>query len=399
MNTVSAARALDRYSGPREVDHVSGSAPVRFARDPAVSATGRYVAWNGALPGQVAGSFDVFLTDRVSGTTEHLTPGADNGSGAPSVSADGRLVAFDSHATNLVPDDTNGRGDVFVYDRQTRATTRITGAEGGASPALSGDGRYVAFTSGPELRLHDLQTGQTSTLASEGRSPSLSEDGRFVAFEQGSRAVRLDRQTGELLPVPAPDPAQRSLAPTLSADGRVVAFLAVPEVDPMSMAVARPPSHLYVRDLETGATRGVDRDHEDRPLEAVGGFSLSADGHAIAFEADPGFRRLVLQTDLETGKTRVVNARPDGSIDYGENLGPALSADGRTVVLATSCRNLGPQQVRVEGGLEPYRIFAIDSNNTQLGIERAAAELPQEPGTIEVGERTVDIGGIRLPRR
>lgn len=389
MDTITAARALAGSQGVRQVEHVSRDAGVTFARDPAVSGTGRYVAWLGALPGAVAGTFDVFLTDRVGGTTEHLTRGADRGSNSPALSADGRRVAFQSHASNLVPDDTNGVGDVFVYDRDTRALTRVS--DGGAEPALSGDGRFVAYTAGDDLVLRDLESGSTETLARGARAASLSADGRFVAFEQEGRGLRLDRQTGSLVEIPAEG---RCWSPTLSADGRLVAWLSAPEASPW--AETRPPARLFVRDLETGQTRSVDRDHEGRPLETAGEFALSADGRTIAFQADPVNRRLVLQTDLPTGETRVVNARPDGAIDYGESLGPALSADGRTLVLATSCRNLGEQQVRVDSGFEPYRIFALDSGNVRLGLERAVVE---PPGAIQVGEATVEVGGVTLPRR
>src|SRR5581483_8759234 len=84
---------------------------------------------------------------------------------SPAVSADGRYVAFASDATNLVPGDTNNATDVFVYDRQAKTTTRVSVAAGGGqagdasfSPSLSGDGSVVAFVS----RSADLVAGDTA---------------------------------------------------------------------------------------------------------------------------------------------------------------------------------------------------------------------------------------------
>ena len=79
---------------------------------------------------------------------------ADGGSESPAVSADGRFVAFESVASNLVPGDTNGAFDVFVHDRQTGTTTRANVASDGTQansgavrPSISGDGRFVSFDS------------------------------------------------------------------------------------------------------------------------------------------------------------------------------------------------------------------------------------------------------------
>src|SRR5262249_11977054 len=134
----------------------------------------------------------------------------DGPSGYPVVSADGRLVAFVSAATNLVPGDTNATYDVFVYDRETRQTSRASvdssGAQANAqsaSPCFSGDGRHVAFdslasnlfpgdTNGrPDVFVRDLLTGTTNLVSVDSNGvqgntdsflPSLSADGRFVAF-------------------------------------------------------------------------------------------------------------------------------------------------------------------------------------------------------------------------
>jgi archaellum component FlaF (FlaF/FlaG flagellin family) len=111
------------------------------------------------VPGDTNGTWDVFVHDRVTGQTTRVSVASDgtqgNGhSGSPSISADGRYVAFSSSASNLVPGDTNGRGDVFVHDRLTGQTTRVSVASDGTQgngdswwPSISADGRYVAFAS------------------------------------------------------------------------------------------------------------------------------------------------------------------------------------------------------------------------------------------------------------
>ena len=132
--------------------------------DPAISADGRFVAFASSASNLVAGDTnnqeDVFVRDRWTGRTERVSVGrdgsqGDSGSAAPSLSADGRFVAFASFATNLVPNDTNGEQDGFIHDRRTGKTTRVSVATGGAeangfngAPKLSADGRLVAFDSG-----------------------------------------------------------------------------------------------------------------------------------------------------------------------------------------------------------------------------------------------------------
>src|SRR5690554_197008 len=105
-------------------------------------------------------------------------------SASPSLSADGRYVAFSSHATNFVPDDSNRRSDVFVHDRDTGTTTRVSVASDGTegdddsrTPAISADGRYVAFTSSAanlvpddtngatDVFVHDRDTGTTTRVS------------------------------------------------------------------------------------------------------------------------------------------------------------------------------------------------------------------------------------------
>src|SRR5262249_5319963 len=156
-------------------------------------------------------SFSVYVYDRQAAALEHVGP---TDGGVPAISADGRFVAFESDASDLVAGDTNGKGDVFVYDRTLAQMTRVSvatdGTQGdGAStqPAISGDGRYVAFTSSAttlvvgdtngyeDVFVHDRVQGTTirvSLLPDGGqldffnKTPSIDGDGGFVAFESAA---------------------------------------------------------------------------------------------------------------------------------------------------------------------------------------------------------------------
>jgi archaellum component FlaF (FlaF/FlaG flagellin family) len=129
-----------------------------------ISADGRYVAFgsdaSNLVPGDTNSKKDVFVRDTLAGTTERVSIAGDGTQGnsvssRPSISADGRYVAFDSDATNLAPgDDTNGSYDVFVTDRQTDTIERVSVASDGTGadshsmfPVISATGRYVAFHS------------------------------------------------------------------------------------------------------------------------------------------------------------------------------------------------------------------------------------------------------------
>ena len=199
---------------------------------PAISTDGRYVAFASLATNLVANDLnneaDVFVRDRLRpGTTERVSvgPGGAQSDGASGVflarngfaygkvamSPDARFVAFASTATTLVPGDTNGVTDVFVRDRQAGTTTRASVGQGGAEandasfdPAISDDGRYVAFWSSAttlvsgdtngvaDVFVRDMQTG-TTTRASVGQGsaeandasllPYLSGDGRYLVFE------------------------------------------------------------------------------------------------------------------------------------------------------------------------------------------------------------------------
>ncbi len=221
-NNVRDVFVRDRLNGTTELVSVdsSGSQGNSHSIDPSISANGRFVAFTSSATNLVAGGgngFDqVFVRDRDLGTTERAsiaTGGAEGtkNSGNPSISADGQIVAFDSVATNLVGNDTNDCADVFLHDRQSGLTERVSVSSGAAQgdlasnwPSISFDGRVVVFHSAAtnlvvgdtngslDIFVHNHQRGTTerasvATGGSEGildsKAPSLSADGRVVAFE------------------------------------------------------------------------------------------------------------------------------------------------------------------------------------------------------------------------
>ena len=234
------------------------------ARFPAISPGGRYVAFSSfaanLTPGDANGTVDVFLRDLATGRTERVAVGlggavANGFSDFPSISAEGRFVAFTSRAGNLVPGDTNGRNDVFVRDRVAGTTTRVRGTAGAEGAVISADGRFVAYTLDSDVFLRDRQAGTTvkvSVARDGGRAngdsylASLAPGGRHVGFV--SRAANLvpgdtngnidtdggwdafvrDVAAGRTVRVSVAADGAQVVAPTfgvaVSAGGRVAAF-------------------------------------------------------------------------------------------------------------------------------------------------------------------------------
>jgi Tol biopolymer transport system component len=154
---------------------------------PSISADGWCVAFtswaSNLVPGDSNGHADVFVHDRLTGITTRVSIASDGTQGngdstGPSSSADGRFVAFSSWASNLVPGDTNEKGDVFVHDQQRRVTTRVSVASDGmqgndasSMPSISADGRCVAFASTATNLVPDDTNGCYDVFVAEWRGP------------------------------------------------------------------------------------------------------------------------------------------------------------------------------------------------------------------------------------
>jgi Tol biopolymer transport system component len=200
------------------------------SHSPALSASGRFVAFVSDASNLVQddgnGVADIFVRDTASGTTRRVSVAgdgseADAACGGPVLSANGRFVAFHSSATNLVAGDLNGVLDVFLHDRQTGQTKRVSlhsdgtqassgGHLGSRDPSLSGSGRYVAFRSdasglvdGPsngviQAYLHDIKTGETLLLSHGPTGDFADGDTCAVALAGRGRWAALGSLAGNL---------------------------------------------------------------------------------------------------------------------------------------------------------------------------------------------------------
>src|SRR6266498_1721434 len=272
------------------------------------------------VPDDTNNTWDVFLHDQQTGQTTRVSVDSfgnqgNGGSFRPALSADGAVVAFDSDATNLVMGDTNGASDVFMYEagQTTLVSVGLGGAPGNShstDPSISANGRLVAFysvatnlvngdtnTCGPfttpgscsDVFVRDLQMGQTTrvSVASDGAQanggsyiPSISEDGDFVAFESGATNLVSDdtnnvgdifvhdRQTGQTERVSVDSHGNQgnsvSYDPSISADARFVAFYSIFSnlVDGVD-GDTNNPSYVFVHDRQTGQTPRVSVDSND----------------------------------------------------------------------------------------------------------------------------------------
>jgi Tol biopolymer transport system component len=367
---------------------------------PAVSADGRFAAFysdaSNLVAGDTNGARDVFVHDRQTGETTRMSVDstgteANGDSFAPAISGDGRFVAFSSSGSNLVTGDTNGVNDVFVRDRQAGTTTRATVAPAGAeandgsyAPSISADGRYVAFTSdASNLVAGDTNTNRdvfvfdrqsaTTTRASvdsaglqanlDSFTPVLSADGRYVAFtsfaanlipvdtNDGSDVFVRDLQAGTTTRVSEYQGGFEadgdSLRPAISADGRFVAF----DSDAWNLAWGdtNDAFDVFVKDRQTDIVTRMSVD--DAGAQADGGSirpTLSADGRFVAFYSDaanlvPGDTNGasdVILHDRRSGATKRVSVAGGGGEANGDSVRPALSADGRLIVFESDASNL-----------------------------------------------------------
>lgn len=311
---------------------------------PAISGDGGVVGFISSVPlveGDTNNESDVYVRDLSEGTTERVSIGLDGDdanamSYFPSLSFDGRWVAFASMASNLVTGDTNDVADVFVYDRVTNRTERVSvssageqSEEGGfevLGPSISADGRHVSFVSHAsnlvpgdtnnfeDVFVHDRQTGRTrrvsvDSLGAESDGPSgfhaISGDGSVVTFMSGASNLVNDDTNGE--------------------------------------------TDVFVHDFDTGTTIRVSRGLASAEANGLSEApSISGDGRIVAFTSaasnlvpdDLNGVRDTFAVDLHTLMIDRVSVDSDGveadgqsfGFDNDLSFGPRLSGDGQLVV-------------------------------------------------------------------
>jgi len=311
-----------------------------------ISANGQKVAFYSFASNLVSNDTnvrtDIFVHDIATATTTRVSVDSGgnqansfgNGAMHPSISADGTRIAFQAHADNLVPNDTNGAFDVFVHDLATGITTRAsvtsTGGEANANcldACISGDGNHVAFTAQAtnmvpgdtngydDIFLRDLVDNTTTHVSvaddeTAGNQPvnhaSVSHDGNRVAFASNSLWWTLDDTN-------------------INYD-------------------------IFVRDIAAGTTvlasRNTAGDVQDGGVDIQG--AISSDGTHVAFATaatnlvagdTPGTVDVFVR-NLSTGVTTLASQGPAGIIGNGTSKVPALSSNGNRVAFVSEASNL-----------------------------------------------------------
>jgi len=366
-----------------------------------IAANGSIVAFNSVASNLVAGdtngTWDAFVIDRTTGITERVSvdsSGAqgDSGSGSGVIAENGTIVAFYSVATNLVAGDTNGLGDLFVHDRSTGITKRVSvdssGNQGNSdslSPSLSTDGRFVAFYGGAsnlvsgdtnnndDVFIHDRATGVTELVSVDSAGvqgnawsgfPSISADGRFVAFLSGSSNLVAgdtnsaddvfvhDRSSGFTERVSVDSSGAEANAecgdPSISADGRFVAFWS--GADNLVANDQNRTGDAFVHDRTTGVTERVSVDSSGNEGNALSGDpSISGDGRFVAFESyssnlvpgdHNGFMDIFVR-ERASGLTTRVSVDSTGAEANSDSGDPfMISKDGLAVGFSSGATNL-----------------------------------------------------------
>ncbi len=370
-----------------------GSAPwPGYEKETGLSGDGRYVVFSShstdLVPNDTNGQRDVFVRDTQTGRTTLVSVGADGVQGnresrQGSISADGRFVAFNSLATNLLPGDTNDSPDVFRRDLLTGRTTLVSGGRAGQSdrgahqPEISADGRQVAFTSEStnliagdtnnvaDVFVRDLAGRRTErvSLTGNGRQsadpasqPTISGDGRVVAFtfgttkvavrDRGANTTRVISQGVPVYPIAGEFEAGK---PAISTDGRFVVFTIVgywPGRDPVP--------NVWLRDLRTDRLEHISVNYQGQPADNIDGSfrnDISADGRYVTYSSTSRLTRLdggglsdVYRLDRRTGSLDWITADQEQSqIDNNNgSFAPAISDDGHHVAFASDARDLFP---------------------------------------------------------
>jgi len=392
--------------------------------NPSISADGRFVAFSSGasniVPGDTNNTYDIFVRDRLTNTTTRLSVDsagnqADRNSDGASISADGRFVAFNSDASNIVPGDTNNSFDIFLRDRLTNTTTRVSldsaGNQGNRfsyNPSISADGRFVAFSSfasnivpgdtngDSDIFVRDTLTNTTTLVSvdsagNQGNSQSfitsISADGRFVAFTSNASNLvpgdtnddpdifvrdRLTNTTTRVSVDSAGNQANyNSYNPSISADGRFVAFSSV--ASNIVPGDANNSFDIFVRDTLTNTTTGVSVDSAGNPGNIMSGSpSISADGRFVAFTSNasnlvPGdtnrerdlVGRHIFVRDTLTNTTTLVSVDSAGNQANSDSSSPSISADGQFVAFNSNASNLVPGDTNNSND-----IFVVDTIRT-----------------------------------
>lgn len=405
---IDTNQAPDLYLGDRmgrATSLASRSADSAFStanaavEESAVSANGRYVVFVSRATDVVTdqadsnGERDVFLFDRIAGTTTLVSHASDSPfraanapSSQPAISASGRYVVFSSLATDLVDGqiDGNDGSDVFLFDRISGAVTLVSRARSGvrtgngpsSNPVMSADASRIAYQSDA----NDLIPRQDSNGSSD----------VYVFDRVRMKTFLISRASGS--PVRAGN--GRSQAPVISADGTSVAFLSdADNLVPRQIAGTEQPNAFLRRfSFSSGVTVLVSHKAGDPNAAANGrsdSLAIDATGKRVAFRSFAGNLvpgqtsrggGQVMLYDAETKQVTLVSRAAGGgagTVSDGPASTPSLSADGRRVAFTSFASNLVPGQVD-PNGQEDVFLYDRIAGKVEL-VSRSMASPTQTP--------------------
>ncbi|MHB9088508.1 MAG: TolB family protein [Thermoleophilia bacterium] len=332
-NTRDNTISLISVGGYNDIDS-SGSALSYYPSPPAISADGRYVAFefDGALGSRdTNGVFAIFLRD----TWRRETTLISASSREPTISSDGSFVAFRSSANNLISMDTNGVDDIFLKNIFTGAVTCVytdcTGVQGDKwsyQPSLSADGRYVAFMS----MATNLVPGDTN-----------GKNDIFIKDTQSGSTSRVTTVAGS-------EPNGNSYNPDISANGRYVVFRST--ATNLIQGDSNGVDDIFVKDMITGITSlaSASQTGDMADQKSIGRPQISDDGRYVTFESkasnltagDINEKSDVFLKDITSGEIIIVSLGHDKSRGNGDSKNPSLSPDGNFVSFDSYSNNLMP---------------------------------------------------------
>ena len=385
-------------------------------------------------PGSILQKWNVFLRDRVTGSTTLVSvnysgTGPGNGDSLPTgVSTNGRYALFESAASDLVAGDTNGVVDVFVRNLWSNVTFVVSASTNGAvgngacrGSTLTPDGHFAAFVSSasnlapdttngiPNVFVRDLRSGVT-TLASVGalacsantlvgsESPDISDDGRYVAFystatnlvpgvTKGGEIYVRDLAAGTTIHASVGAPAFFGTSSAycfnhiLSSDGKFLAYEACTSSPP---AAASAPGTVLRFGLDAGLTNLVSTNVYVPTANAaeIHNLAMTPDGRFIAFVAntDASGTTSIELWDAQSGVTTLVSADQDGNVPINSTVrlaGPALV--GAICVVSQQRWQLGYKSVP-----DGYHLYVRDVQagvTTLADVDAGEAGSPLGPAT------------------
>ncbi len=394
--SIANANAAQANGGSGDGARLVIGIPESSSRRPGMSADGRYVVFDSVatnlVPGiNTNGRRQIYLRDRETGLTELVSINAQRvpGNGdsfAPVVSDDGQVIVFESLANDLVFGDTNQASDIFLHNRTTRLTERVsqfdTGVQGvcpglgsacaSFEPAINADATVIAFASAARLTNDDLDS-QTDI---------------YVLQRAGGASMQRITVPAGLSVTP---PSQGN--PSVSADGRLVAFASTSTQLATVVNTLDSVSDIFLYEVQSRTTRKVTVPFSGQPADGHSYWpSVSGDGRFVAFSSNA--RNLtatfpkttdfadIFVADMQTQVPTITrislglqNQSPNGDSQY-----PAISRDGLFVAFASRANNFDTPATDSNGLFDVYRAERACSpcNTRRISVAIAGRDVDRD---------------------